>query len=298
MAANSELRRFAKRLLQPVTSDAVYSRFQMLAMSWDIRRGNWTEPELKLIPHALKPGESALDIGANYGMYCYHLSRAAGPTGKVFGFEPIPFTFNVLSKVRRLLRLKNVQIFNHGCSNVPGEVEFNIPLQDSGGVSAGLAHIGTRQDDHPGKETQVRWKSTRSVRANLIRLDDFLADKSLGDLTLVKCDTEGAELLVFKGAAGLLERYKPTVILEINPWYMEGFGFRVEELTELFAQYGYQLYRLVGEGHNKLELTNASQVVEDNYVFIHPKFKERFSAFGNRSSVTESSSAFAGSVSS
>src|SRR5438270_1659051 len=95
MAANSELRRFVKRLLRPVTSDAVYSRFQMLAMSWDICRGNWTEPELKLIPHALKPGESALDIGANYGMYCYHLSRAAGPNGKVFGFEPIPFTFNV-----------------------------------------------------------------------------------------------------------------------------------------------------------------------------------------------------------
>src|SRR5438874_732212 len=103
MGANSSLRRVAKRLLRPLTNDFIYSRLQTVAMAWDIRRGNWSEPELKLIPYALRPGESALDVGANFGFFSYHLSRAAGPQGKVFGFEPIPFTFGVLSNIRRLL---------------------------------------------------------------------------------------------------------------------------------------------------------------------------------------------------
>jgi FkbM family methyltransferase len=277
MGSNSALRVVAKRILRPLTTDAVYSRVQTLAMAWDIRQGNWKEPELKLIPHALRSGESALDIGANYGLYCYHLSRAVGSSGKVFAFEPIPFTFGVLSRVCKLLRLKNVRLFLHGCSNTAGEVEFTVPLQDSGGVSAGQAHIGTRQDDHAGKESQVRWKATRSVRASLIKLDDFTRDLELGELALIKCDTEGAELMVFEGAAGLLKRFKPTVILEINPWFMEGFGKRVEQLVELFQRHGYQMYRLADGEEPSLHPVAADKVVEDNYIFIHPRFKERFS---------------------
>ena len=156
-------------------------------------------------------------------------------------------------------------------------MEFTVPLQESGGVSAGQAHIGTRQDDHAGKESQVRWKATKSVHASLIKLDDFTRDLELGELTLIKCDTEGAELMVFEGAAGLLERFKPTVILEINPWFMEGFGKKVEQLVELFERRGYRMYRLAEGNDVSLQPVAADKVVEDNYIFIHPKFKDRFS---------------------
>jgi FkbM family methyltransferase len=285
MGANSSLRRVAKRLLRPLTNDFIYSRFQALAMAWDIRSGNWREPELRLLPYALRSGETALDVGANFGVYCYHLSRAVGLQGKVFGFEPIPFTFGVLSNVRRLLGMRNVQLFNYGCSNAAGEAVFSVPLQDSGGVSAGQAHIGTRNDEHSGKEKQVRWKATREVPATLIKLDDFLAGFQVGELSLIKCDTEGAEFMVFQGAAGLLDRFLPTVILEINPWFLEGFGIRLEQLLELFLRRGYEMYRFKEDGGDRLEPMPADQIVEDNYVFIHPRFKERFTEVLKHSAV-------------
>ena len=287
MGANSSLRRAAKRLLRPLTNDFVYSRLQAVAMAWDIRSGNWREPELKLLPYALRPGETALDIGANFGVYCYHLSRAVGPKGKVFGFEPIPFTFAVLSKVRGLLGLRNVQLFNYGCSNSAGQVTFSVPLQDSGGVSAGQAHIGTRNDEHAGKEKQVRWKATREVPATLIKLDDFLSAFQIGELALIKCDTEGAEFMVFQGASALLDRFLPTVILEINPWFLEGFGIRLEQLLELFLRRGYEMYRLKEDGGDRLEPVQPDQVVEDNYVFIHPRFKERFAGLMKSTAVAQ-----------
>jgi len=276
MGANSSLRRVAKRLLRPLTNDFVYSRFQALAMAWDIRSGNWREPELTLLPYALRSGETALDIGANFGVYCYHLSRAVGPQGKVFGFEPIPFTFGVLSNVRRLLGMRNVQLFNYGCSNAAGEVVFSVPLQDSGGVSAGQAHIGTRNDEHAGKEKQVHWKATRNVPATLVKLDDFLRGFQIAELTLIKCDTEGAEFMVFQGASALLDRFLPTVILEINLWFLEGFGIRLQQLLDLFLRRGYEMYRFKEDAGDRLVPVQTDQVVEDNYVFIHPRFKERF----------------------
>src|SRR6476469_1137711 len=92
MAANSLPRRVIKKLLAPVLGERSYAVFQALAMGWDIRSGSWTEPELELIPLAVRPGDTVLDIGANFGLYAYHMGRAVGPSGKVYCFEPIPFT--------------------------------------------------------------------------------------------------------------------------------------------------------------------------------------------------------------
>ena len=279
MGANSRLRRIAKRILRPLAGDFVYSRLQSLAMAWDIRRGTWTEPELNLLPHAVRAGETALDIGANFGVYCFHLSRAVGPKGKVFAFEPIPFTFSVLSGVRRLLNLRNVQLFPYGCGNSPGTVVFSVPLQESGGISAGQAHIGTRNDDHAGREKQVRWNSTREITATVIRLDDFLTGFQLGELTLIKCDTEGAEFMVFEGASALLDKFLPTVILEINPWFLEGFGVSLSELLGLFQRRGYEMFSFKEGAAGRLKPVTPDEVVEDNYVFIHPRHKGRFDVF-------------------
>src|SRR4051794_41410422 len=92
MAADSAPRRLLKRVLAPILNDRAYQLIQSVAMAWDIRTGAMSEPELDLIAYAVRSGETAIDIGANYGLYSYHLSRAVAPNGRVYAFEPIPFT--------------------------------------------------------------------------------------------------------------------------------------------------------------------------------------------------------------
>jgi hypothetical protein len=82
--------------------------------------------------------------------------------------------------------------------------------------------------------------------------------------------------MVFQGASTLLDRFLPTVILEINPWFLEGFGVRLEQLLELFQRRGYEMYRFKEDGGDRLEPVQPEQVLEDNYVFVHPRFKGRF----------------------
>lgn len=275
MGANSVLRKAAKRIFHPLLNERSYRYLQGLAMARDIRRGSWSEPELDLIPCAVSEGDAVLDIGANYGLYVYHLSRAVGAAGKVFAFEPVPFTHATLQLVSKLLRLKNVELFAKGCSDGDGRIPFQVPVQSSGAVAAGLAHMGSRNDDHPGKEEQVRWESTREVVCDVVALDAFLPE--VASLALIKCDIEGAELFAFRGAQRIIDRHHPSVICEINPWYLDGFGVRVEDLIAFFVDRDYRLYRYQKDaGNRRLVHLPPSEVVEDNYVFIHPRRQAGF----------------------
>src|SRR2546423_5584000 len=102
MGANSATRRLIKGLLYRVMNDHTYRYMQAVSKAWDIRSGSWSEPELELIPFAIKPGETVFDIGANFGLWCYHLSPYIGD-GQIYAFEPVPFTHQTLKQIARLL---------------------------------------------------------------------------------------------------------------------------------------------------------------------------------------------------
>jgi FkbM family methyltransferase len=274
MAANSPLRRIIKRVLAPFLPQGSYSYLHSLSMARDIRSGTFSEPELDLIPFAVRAGETVVDVGANFGLYTYHLSRAVGPSGKVYAFEPIPYTSATLRRVVRRLGIGNAEIVAKGCSERAGRVTFRLPLAASGAVSAGQAHIGRRDDERAGWESQVRWEKTVNVDCEVVSLDDVLPD--VPEISLIKCDIEGAELLAFRGAERTFARHKPTVICEINPWFLEGFGIGLGELIGFFTDRGYGLYRYDDRGRSLRPVDDPATVDEDNYVFIHAERLERF----------------------
>src|SRR5579859_1057758 len=241
MAADSFPRRIVKRFVGPLLDEDRYSYLQCAAKAWDIWRGAWSEPELDVVAHAVGEGDDVLDVGANFGLYSYHLSRRVGLRGRVWAFEPVPFTYKTLRRVGRVLRLSNVEIVPKGCSETNERVTMRVPLAPMGTLSAGMAYIGTRTHDHPGRETQVRWSATREFEADLVRLDDFLP-KGL-DVSFLKCDVEGAEPFVFRGARSLLDEHLPTIVCEINPFYLAGFNLQLGDLLDPLLQRGYALFR-------------------------------------------------------
>jgi FkbM family methyltransferase len=270
MAANSLPRRVIKKLLAPVLGERSYAVFQALAMGWDIRTGAWSEPELELISHAVRSGDTVLDIGANFGLYAYHLSRAVAPHGKVYSFEPIPFTAATFRLVARMLAFSDVQLVEKGCGEKSGRITFSVPLMDTGAISAGLVHMGQRDNARAGRERHARFDKTKEIECDVVALDEFLPDVT--NLSFLKCDIEGADLFAMRGARRTLEKHHPTVIIEINPWFLEGFGLKTADLVGFFESLGYRLYRYEG---GRLHATALEDVVEDNWVFVHPSRRDR-----------------------
>ena len=275
MSADSLFRRLLKKALFPVLNQQSYQLLQCAAKAWDIRTGAWSEPELDLIHPAVSAGDTVLDIGANYGLYSYHLSRAVGPSGRVYAFEPVPFTGDTLEWVGKLLGFRNVELVRKGCSDSNGRMLFTLPLQSTGPLSAGLAHLAQRNNEREGKTTHFPFQKTEEIQCEVVALDRFLP--STRNLSFIKCDIEGAELLAFRGAQKIISQHRPTVLCEINPWFLEGFGFRLQELLDFFFSRDYRLFRYEKKKERGgLNVTAPEDVVEDNYLFLHPSREERF----------------------
>jgi len=273
MSADSPLRRVLKSLLAPILNETTYSHIQAVAKARDIANGSWIEPEIDLCQLVLREGDTAVDIGANFGLWSYHMSRAVGRSGKVHAFEPVPFTATTFGKVMRKLGVAhNVELRQAGCGEKAGKIEFTVPVSESGAIISGLVHM-KRDDARPGKEDHLPYGKTRTIRCPVIKLDDELA--SAQRISLLKCDIEGADLFAMRGAKTLLEKHKPVVVIEVDSWYLQGFGLTVKDVTDFFTRLGYRSYRYDG---SSLTPTGEIEDDENNWVFAHPANSERLAS--------------------
>jgi FkbM family methyltransferase len=190
----------------------------------------------------------------------------------VYAFEPIPFTARTFKLIGKALRFNNVELFEKGCGDKPGKLTFRVPIAESGSIMAGVVHQAARDNERDGRTQHARFERSKEVECDIVALDDVVPLSSR-DVSFIKCDIEGADYYALKGAAKLIEKFKPTVVSEINPWFVEGFGLTVAQLVSYFTDQGYKLYRY--ENKQLIE-TPVEKVVEDNWVFVHPSRMDRF----------------------
>jgi FkbM family methyltransferase len=239
----------------------VYALALIAVKALDIRRGRWTEPELRLIPLAVRRGESAIDVGTNYGLWSYHLARAVGRDGMVVAFEPVPQTFRALRGVLWLLGAARVRTINAGIGDRDERVAFAVPVAAGSGTTVGgLAHMVGAE----GAGDHV------VVEADITRLD---AVPVTGDVALVKVDVEGAELYALRGARALIGDHQPIVICEIGQGLSEPrYGIQGRAVEDLLAEWGYETFKLAD---GRLVHESIDGCSDGNYVFVPPARRAR-----------------------
>jgi FkbM family methyltransferase len=155
-------------------------------------RGEAFEPQsLAAWARLVVPGEIALDVGAYTGIYAI---AAAKLGARVFAFEPLTAQYErlmgnaFLNEVRLITR----QI---AISDENGTAEFHynakVPLTSAGSL-----------EGSQGETILVRTR----------RLSDF---EYQGRVAAIKIDVERAEEKVLRGAAGMLERDRPALLVEV-----------------------------------------------------------------------------------
>ncbi|QYM80486.1 FkbM family methyltransferase [Horticoccus luteus] len=72
------------------------------------------------------------------------------------------------------------------------------------------------------------------------QLDALLAGVAFPGPVLLKCDVEGAELLVLNGAAELLRRIRPALLLSVHPPALPRFGPTPEDVAAFLTQHHYR----------------------------------------------------------
>ena len=264
-SVQSPVRRILKPLLFRLLGRRGYFHTQVYAKAKDIRDRLVEEKEMALLPRLVQEGDHVLDIGANFAYYSTRLSGLVGGAGKVTAFEPIPFTHDVCAALLKKLGATNVALFQKGVGARDEQVKFSVPLQDFGAISAGQAHMAERNNELYGKEDYYPFSRATEFTCHVVALDDFLTPDER-PLTFVKIDIEGAEFYALQGMRRLLEAHRPVVLIEIQPFFLKGFGIEESALVELIDQLGYDLY-LYDRGSGKLR-RHPEALIDSNYLMI------------------------------
>jgi FkbM family methyltransferase len=188
-----------------------------------LEQEHWFESEMSLLPCLLKHGMNALDIGANHGVYALEIARCTG-SGRVWAFEP--------TSAPRANLVRSVKA---------NELEDRVTV-----VPAGLADRAGSASFAIGDNSELNSRSGTSARRETVRLealDDYLARHAPGvEISFVKMDAEGGELLVLAGAQRFFEAQSPVVLFELK------HGQTVNTpLIQRFRGLGYGLFRWSAE---------------------------------------------------
>ena len=55
-----------------------------------LEQENWFEDEANFVTSTAEPGARMLDIGSSFGYYSLSFAKAAGPSARIWAFEPTP----------------------------------------------------------------------------------------------------------------------------------------------------------------------------------------------------------------
>ena len=175
------------------------------------------------LPQLVRPGDTAVDIGANLGYYARTISRLAGPAGKVYAVEPVAPIRKVLS--RNLRRCGNSEIIPYALGTE------NRPITMGNDSARETGYFGTGQNfvNEGGGKAAVEFT------AQMRRGSELFA--ALPRLDFIKCDIEGYEVVAMTEMRPLLEKFRPTVLIETG-------GANRPQIVALFTGLGYRGYTL------------------------------------------------------
>ena len=211
------------------------------------------EKDIDVVKLLVKPSDYVVDIGANVGWYTKILSELVSNKGCVYSIEPIPTTFELLSFCVKKLGLNNVELMNYAMSEKNGYVHMEVPLYESGGENFYQSKIvENKKSENSLKTFKVESKSIDSLFFELNNKISF-----------IKCDVEGHEFSVIKGAERVVKKSKPAWLIEIsgNPDNQDSNSYLLFNYLE---KHGYTAYWFDGQKLNRYSPGDKSI----NYFFL------------------------------
>jgi FkbM family methyltransferase len=184
--------------------------------------GSFEAAEIETARAHTRPGTTAIDVGANVGVFTVPLALAVGSAGRVIAVEPARENVVQLERNVALNNLVNVDVHAVALAARPGEVLLQLGADPAFHSTAAVVRSRDAAD-------------ATSVRAEA--LDALWRDAGSPEVSFLKIDTEGAEQDVLEGAPQLLETWHMPILLEAKD---DG---RRTALDRLLAPYGYERTR-------------------------------------------------------
>ena len=192
---------------------------------------------LQLIQRLLKPGSTAIDIGANIGFFTKFLAECVGQEGHVYAFEPDKTNFHHLEN--ELKGTTNTTLVQKAVSETSGTLTL---------YTSDLLNV-----DHRTYEPE-NYSGKYSVEK--ISVDDFVNGRFKVDF--IKMDIQGFEMEALRGMEKTL-RVNQHIFLftELWPFGLEKSGSSAIEVFDFLTQSGFNIYKIDNNGYSRMNLTEV-----------------------------------------
>ena len=201
-------RRIVRRFLRRFAPSPVLDSLEM-------RRAIRSNPVIPKLFELIDRERSAIDVGANVGLFTLALHRRAS---KVIAFEPLP----ALAAELRHRFGPSIQVLEVALSDRAGTTTLFVPYE---GQRAIESRASLNDDANPKL-------ALRPLKVERRRLDDY----GFHDVGIIKIDVEGHELAVLQGAEQTIRRCRPALIVEIEERHHPG---RSGEIIQYILSLGY-----------------------------------------------------------
>jgi FkbM family methyltransferase len=196
-------------------------------IGWSIHFFGTYEPEVRAEVRRLRPGDVAIDVGANVGWHTLLMAAQVGGAGRVYAFEPNDTTRQrLLDAVASNALTRSVTVDARAVADRAGDTGFEAP-------AAGHVWDGTGRLSAGGG---------RLVPCTT--LDAFVAEQRIARAALLKIDVEGWELAVLRGARETLRTLRPRIVFEFDAAYVSRCGGSGDQLLDWLHGLDYAVFAL------------------------------------------------------
>jgi len=189
------------------------------------------EPEVQaVLQKYLRAGMTFYDVGANIGFFSLMAAKLVGTGGRVIAFEADP---EIAARLREhVARNDSARI----------SVEEKAVWSSAAPVFFARADTSLSPDRGLGHVVAAEAETAHStIRVETVVLDEYAAGVCAPDF--IKCDVEGAEVEVFRGAQKILVEKRPIILCEMHG---------AEKRQALLEEFGRLNYRCEPCGQNHI----------------------------------------------
>lgn len=185
------------------------------------------EPEvLSALERVLRPGCTAVDVGANCGVLSVFMRRLAGAAGRVVAVDPSPAAGERLREQAAANGMADICVIQAALGSGASRETFR----------AGRVGIGMLP------KVDAQFTTGDSLDIQVLTLDDIVTELDFPPVGVIKIDTDGSELAVLAGARELLQRERPVLVFEVFGDGMRRRGVEPAALADLLEAYEYDLF--------------------------------------------------------
>lgn len=210
--------------------------------------------ELRFLWQFLRPGQTFVDVGAHHGIYSIYASKKLRNQGRVIAFEPSPRERRRLNLHLKMNGISSVTVEPYAAGARNGWERLFV-------VQSGFTTMNSLRSpalDSVFKEIQVETRG----------LDEYVKERNLTELDLLKIDTEGAELEVLAGAQSTLQRFRPVIICEVLDWVTKPWGYPAREIVSHLASQAYYWFEFRPDGTLQSHIPEAEYPAVKNYLAV------------------------------